>query len=80
MKMSAKELRTETRRLLESVERGGEVIITYRGIDRARVVPLADDSAEVAGDHLFGLWRDHEGVAEVGDYVRELRRGRYLGD
>ena len=76
MKVSAKELRTDTRRLLESVERGEEVIITYRGIERARVVPLPDSAQSLEEDSLFGLWQDNDRVADVGAYVRDLRSAR----
>ncbi|CAN5662797.1 hypothetical protein BH24DEI1_BH24DEI1_17030 [soil metagenome] len=76
MKMSVKTLRTETRRLLETVARGEEVIITYRGKPRAKVVGLGT----VAGQErsrLFGLWRDHNASENVQDYIDALRKSRY---
>ncbi len=44
MEISAKELRQKTRLLLDAVERGEEVTITYRGRARARVVRMESGS------------------------------------
>ncbi len=76
MKVSAKDLRTRTRQLLEAVERGEEVIITYRGKARAKVVAIDSASAEVPEGELFGIWQDHEEVQDVERYMDELRKGR----
>ena len=77
MKVSAKELRTRTRQLLEAVERGEEVIITYRGKSRARVVAIDSESVTLADRELFGIWRDYEEVQDVEHYLDEVRRGRH---
>jgi len=44
MEISAKALRQKTRLLLDAVERGEEMTITYRGRARARVVPMHQGS------------------------------------
>lgn len=38
MRASAKELRSKSNKILEAVARGEEVVITYRGKARARIV------------------------------------------
>jgi len=38
MRASAKELRTKSNRILEAVSRGEEVVITYRGKARAKII------------------------------------------
>jgi prevent-host-death family protein len=79
MKATAKDLRLRSSQLLEAVDRGEEVLITYRGRPRARLVPVS--ARERGGPRretgLFGLWRDHEGFEDVGADVRELRRPRF---
>ncbi|NOY44299.1 MAG: type II toxin-antitoxin system prevent-host-death family antitoxin [Deltaproteobacteria bacterium] len=78
MKVCAKDLRTHTRRLLEAVERGEEVIVTYRGKPRAKLVALEPrDFPEGEVQELFGIWSDYEAVEDVERYLGELRKGRY---
>ncbi len=77
MKVSAKELRTRTRQLLEAVERGEEVVITYRGKARARVVAIDSESVTLPDRELFGIWRDYEEAQDVEHYLDEVRRGRH---
>ena len=77
MKISTKDLRTHTKQMLDSVNRGEEVIITYRGRPRARVVPLDEASGTAEETELFGIWRDHEASADVESFVDELRRPRF---
>ena len=77
MNATAKDLRTRTRALLEAVERGEEVIITYRGRPRARLVaPEAAARAEGDVAALFGIWRDYDETMDVDAYVRLLRQSR----
>ncbi|HNR88581.1 MAG TPA: type II toxin-antitoxin system prevent-host-death family antitoxin [Spirochaetota bacterium] len=78
MRVTAKDLRTHSRILLEAVARGEEVIITFRGRPRAKLVPItrtkkkADDASDV-----FGMWRDNPAASDVNGYVRSKRKGRY---
>ena len=77
MNATARDLRTQTRRLLEAVDRGEEVVITDRGKPRARLVPIAQPATQDGEEpELFGLWRDHEVVADGSAYVGKQRRGR----
>ena len=77
MEIAAKDLRTQTKRMLESVERGEEVIITYRGEARAKVVALDPKPQRVRDQELFGIWKDNEGIEDVGAYIDELRKTRF---
>jgi prevent-host-death family protein len=77
MKATTKDLRLKTRELIAATDRGEEVIITFRGRDRARLVPLADqilDKTEHRRNPAFGIWRDQSG--SVSDQIDELRTGR----
>ena len=76
MYSTAKELRFHTKELLESVSRGEEVIITYRGKPLAKLVPIKKSKKDLQEtEELFGIWKDKE-IDDVNSYVRNLRKGR----
>ncbi len=78
MRATAKDLRFHTKELLETVERGEEVIITFHGKPQAKLVPIPGNKDETGEENqFFGIWKDNEAVQKVGDYVRDLRKGRY---
>jgi prevent-host-death family protein len=78
MKITARELRVRSKYVLEAVDRGEEVLITYRGRPRARVVPAETGTRKPdRGTGLFGLWRDHEAAQDVDAYVDSQRKGRF---
>jgi len=72
MQATAKDLRFHTKELLESISRGEEVVITYRGKPHAKLVPIY---SEVENDNtinpLRGIWNE-----DVNAYIDELRKGR----
>lgn len=77
MKATTKDLRLKTRELIAATDRGEEVLITFRGEPRARLVPLAeaDPSSQRQGRNpAFGLWKDLEGP--VNDQIDHLRQAR----
>lgn len=77
MKATAKDLRFHSKELIESVARGEEVIITYRGKPRAKLVPYQDSKEDSGENELFGIWKDHDLIDNVDEYVRSLRKGRF---
>lgn len=81
MQVKAKELRTDTKRILDTVDRGEEVVISYRGKARARLVGLdrgaSQDRLAAADSPLFGMWRDHEALNDVETHIDKLRSSRY---
>lgn len=81
MKATAKDLRFFSKEILETVARGEEVIITWRGKPQAKIVPITSNSKNLPCENkLFGMWQDNKIVADVNDYIREKRRGRYNVD
>ena len=79
MKATAKELRFKTREIFAAIERGEEVLITYRGKEKARIIPVSKkrgntDSRE---EELFGIWKENERVDDVSAYLDHLRGGRF---
>ena len=78
MYSTAKELRFHTKELLDSVSRGEEVVITYRGKPYAKLVPFKKSEQTIEkADELFGMWKDRKDIKDVNKYVRELRKGRH---
>lgn len=78
MEITAKDLRSKTKQALEAVACGQEVIITYRGKPRAKLVPIDTVSTyNWADTPLFGLWRDHPGTEDVAAYLEHVRQSRF---
>ena len=78
MQATAKDLRFHAKELLETVTRGEEVVITYRGKACAKLVPIK--KGKVEEDELFGIWKDDKKSEDVEKYVRNLRKGRFHAD
>jgi len=76
MKTTAKDLRFFSKEILDTVSRGEEVIITYRGKPCARLIPYQGTTDDAYKDELFGMWKDNKAVEDVNGYVRKLRQGR----
>lgn len=80
MNATAKDLRFHSRELLDTVARGEEVVITFRGKPCAKLVPYEEESESKEEnrekDGLFGIWRDRDEIRDVDEYVRNLRKGR----
>lgn len=77
MKATAKDLRFHSKELLDSVKRGEEVIITFRGKPCARLIPYEEKKEETVKNELYGIWEDNDIVQDVEEYVRGLRKGRF---
>ena len=77
MKATAKDLRFHSKELLDTVNRGEEVVITFRGKPCAKLIPYREKKEETVQNELFGIWKDSDRVQDVDEYVRGLRKGRY---
>lgn len=77
MKATAKDLRFNSKELIDSVNRGEEVVITFRGKPCARLVPYQEIKRQTEKNELFGIWQDNDMVKNVDEYVRSLRKGRF---
>lgn len=78
MQATAKDLRFNVKELLDTVSRGEEVVITYWGKPRAKLIPFKDDLDDE--EELFGIWADHEASEDVTAYIRDIRKGRFDDD
>ncbi len=77
MKATAKDLRFHSKELLDTVKRGEEVVITFRGKPCAKLVSYREKKAAVTKNELFGIWKDNDKVQNIVEYVEKLRKGRY---
>jgi len=77
MKATAKDLRFHSKELIDSVNRGEEVVITFRGKPCAKLVPYKELKNTQGKNELFGMWKDNDAAENVNDYVRNLRKGRF---
>jgi prevent-host-death family protein len=78
MKATAKDLRFHSKEILESVMRGEEVTITYRGKPTAKIIPVSKKKSINSQKHrLYGIWANHKNSEDVNKYVRSLREGRF---
>ena len=77
MKATAKDLRFHSKELIDSVNRGEEVVITFRGKPCAKLVPYQEIKKQTGKNELFGIWKDNDMVQNVDEYVRNLRKGRF---
>jgi prevent-host-death family protein len=77
MEATAKDLRFHSTELLNSVRRGEEVIITFRGKPCAKLVPIEDNDESSEMNELFGIWKDNKETENVEDYIRSVRKGRF---
>ena len=75
MESTAKKLRFNTKELLDTVSRGEEVTITFRGKPCAKLVPV--ESKRNKENNLFGIWKDNKNISNVEKHVREIRKGRF---
>jgi len=77
MKATAKDLRFHSKELIDSVSRGEEVVITFRGKPCAKLVPYREVKNKKKETALFGMWKDNDMAEDVNAYVRNLRKGRF---
>ncbi|MCK9392076.1 MAG: type II toxin-antitoxin system prevent-host-death family antitoxin [Syntrophales bacterium] len=76
MKATAKDLRFHSKDLIDSVNRGEEIVITFRGKPCAKLVPYQEQSSKTGKNELFGIWKDNEAIQNVDEFARNLRKGR----
>ncbi|MCD6532524.1 MAG: type II toxin-antitoxin system prevent-host-death family antitoxin [Deltaproteobacteria bacterium] len=78
MQATAKDLRFHSTELLNTVKRGEEVVITYRGKPCAKLVPIVENEINsIDSNELFGIWKDNKQMEDVDKYIRNIRKGRF---
>lgn len=77
MTVTAKDLRFNISMLFDVLSKGEDVLITYRGKAKAKLISYNDASTEEKSDDIFGMWKDRDD--EVDTIVRSMRQGRNFG-
>ena len=81
MEIALKDLEPHSRQLIEAMDRGEEVTLTYRGKPCARVTPIVSNQSSASDDlreaPLFGVWRDREDISDVAAHMDTLRKPRF---
>jgi len=71
--VTAKDLRFNISMLFDVLNKGEDIMITYRGKPKAKLISY-DSIVSTKDDMLFGIWKDKNDV--VDDFVRSRRKGR----
>ena len=81
MEASIVDLRYRMKDVLRAIDRGETVTVTYRGKEKARLVPTNKAAgrtpAKVIDQPFVGMWKDREDMADPVAYIRKLRQPRY---
>ena len=72
---TAKDLRFNISQLFDTLSKGEDIIITYRGKQKAKLISTEYSTTnEKKDDLIFGMWKDRN--ISVDDTVRNLRKSR----
>ena len=77
MTVTAKDLRFNISMLFDLLSKGEEILITYRGKAKAKLISYTEPFNKPKTDIIFGMWSDKE--ESVDEMVRNMRRGRNFG-
>ncbi|MBX9586853.1 MAG: type II toxin-antitoxin system prevent-host-death family antitoxin [Gammaproteobacteria bacterium] len=78
MDVSIRELRANTKEIIDTVNRGVSVTVKSHGHACAQIVPIKSTRKEVSIDPAFGMWESHKDMVDVHKFIRKLREGRSL--
>ena len=78
MSVSVKDLRYKTKQILNHVRMGESPVITFHGRPVARIIPFSRPEKGAFKDIGFGIWRDHERLDDVSQWLEEQRKPRYI--
>jgi len=78
MKASVVELRHKMKEIMAALDRNEAVTITYRGKDRAVMIPVEQAKRRIsASEHpACGMWKNRREMKDVPAWIRKMRRGR----
>lgn len=76
MQATSKDLRFHTKEILDTAQRGEEVIITYHGKPYVKITPVSQASTKDKDNAFCGMWKNRTDMYNVNEYVRKIRKGR----
>lgn len=73
------DMRRNTKEILDALERNETVILSKRGREIARIVPMkrATPATSLTDLPAFGMWKGRTDMADPSAYVRRMRKGRF---
>lgn len=74
MTVTAKDLRFNVSTLFDVLSKGEDILITYRGKAKAKLIPCDISNSEPKNDEIFGMWADRQESVDV--MVRGMRAGQ----
>jgi antitoxin (DNA-binding transcriptional repressor) of toxin-antitoxin stability system len=81
MQATILDLRRRMPAVLRALDRNEQVIVLYRGKERAVLIPSSGRTNQrkrprITGHAAFGMWADRKDGVDVAAHVRSLRQGR----
>lgn len=77
MRASILDLRRHMRDILKALDRNESITLTYRGQEKATIIPAHEKMKVNMEDHdAFGIWRKRRDLDNVNAALRRLRKGR----
>jgi antitoxin (DNA-binding transcriptional repressor) of toxin-antitoxin stability system len=77
MKASILDFRRHMGRILKALDRNENVTITYRGQEKATIIPKkVSRTVDIQSHAAFGLWAKRNDMQDVDTMVRNIRKGR----
>lgn len=79
MKATILDLRRNTRKILDAIERNESVSLTRRGREIALIVPnqRGKKHSPIRQTSAFGMWKDRSEMKNPAVFVRRMRQGRF---
>ncbi len=71
------DMRVTAKEFIDSLKRGEEFVITFRGKPCAKLFPYQTLKRQTETNELFGMWEDNDMAKNVDEYIRGLRKGRF---
>ena len=76
MQATSKDLRFHTKEIMDTAQRGEEVIITYHGKPYVKITQISQLNSKSKENTFCGMWKDKTDMDNVDKYIRKLRKGR----
>lgn len=81
MKAALQDLKANSKKIFNLILQGEEIVITYHGKPTASLIPFINNlENEKETYELFDIWKDNDSVADVDQYIRKVRKGRFNAD
>ncbi len=79
MNATVLDLRKNMKQIISAIEHNEPVTLSNRGKKMAMIVPCSDECPRTpAAEHpAFGMWAGRGDMDNVGEFVRNLRKGRF---